>query len=106
VRPSDRFPRKVHLIGPLTAGGFFRTLCEHNISATMNATADKESVTCAICVWRMQRIDQGMERASEPRCPHGDLSCPCPDGLLCHYSPPDAMRCPTTGLIDCLECLI
>jgi hypothetical protein len=63
VKPADLRKRKVHLVGPMTSGGFFRTLCEHNISATMNATADKESVTCAICVWRMQRIDQGMEPA-------------------------------------------
>ena len=23
-------------------------------------------------------------------CPYGDLGCPCPDGLMCHYEGPDA----------------
>lgn len=27
-------------------------------------------------------------------CPHGDAFCPCPDGLACHYEPPDPMPCP------------
>ena len=27
-------------------------------------------------------------------CPFGDLSCPCPDGLICHYEGPDAWPVP------------
>jgi hypothetical protein len=27
-------------------------------------------------------------------CPHGDPSCPCPDGLECHYEGPDAWPSP------------
>lgn len=26
-------------------------------------------------------------------CPHGDLACPCPDGLICHYEGPDPWPC-------------
>lgn len=28
------------------------------------------------------------------RCPHGDASCPCPDGDPCHYEGPEPMACP------------
>lgn len=35
---------------------------------------------------------------SEP-CPHGDATCPCQDGDVCHYGGPDPMRCPRTDLI-------
>lgn len=28
-------------------------------------------------------------------CPHGDPTCPCPDGLSCHYEGPDAWPSPT-----------
>ena len=44
--------RKVHLLGPVTGGGFCRTLCEHAISPYMNATTIQEEVTCQICVYR------------------------------------------------------
>ena len=27
-------------------------------------------------------------------CPYGDPTCPCPDGLLCHYEGPDPMTPP------------
>lgn len=37
-------------------------------------------------------------------CPHGDPTCPCPDGLLCHYEDPDPMRCPTTRLVGGCGC--
>lgn len=30
-------------------------------------------------------------------CPHGDPSCPCPDGLMCHYGGPDAWPEPEPG---------
>jgi hypothetical protein len=32
---------------------------------------------------------------SEATCSHGDPTCPCPDGLACHYEGDDAMRCPS-----------
>jgi len=31
-------------------------------------------------------------------CPHGDVSCPCPDGDPCHYESADAMICPNPVL--------
>lgn len=44
-------------------------------------------------------------------CPHGDETCPCPDGDPCHYvssdgprGPVRAMRCPRTDLVDCDVC--
>lgn len=33
-----------------------------------------------------------------PYCPHGDPTCPCPDGDSCHYDYPDAMICPNPVL--------
>ena len=42
-------------------------------------------------------------------CPHGDPTCPCPDGDgdPCHYKPSlgtDPMRCPRTGVVGCKTC--
>jgi hypothetical protein len=37
-------------------------------------------------------------------CPHGDETCPCPDGAACHYEGEDAMRCPRTGLLGTCSC--
>lgn len=40
-------------------------------------------------------------------CPHGDETCPCQDGDVCHYvslGDSTAMRCPRTGIIDCTRC--
>ena len=42
-------------------------------------------------------------------CPHGDPTCPCPDGDgdRCHYKPSsgtDPMRCPRTGVVGCKTC--
>lgn len=37
-------------------------------------------------------------------CPHGDPTCPCPDGLACHYQGADPMPCPTTGIVGCTAC--
>lgn len=34
-------------------------------------------------------------------CPHGDLTCPCQDGDLCHYEGDDPMMCPWSGLTGC-----
>jgi hypothetical protein len=31
-------------------------------------------------------------------CPHGDPTCPCPDGDACHYEDADAMVCPNPPL--------
>jgi hypothetical protein len=31
-------------------------------------------------------------------CPHGDPTCPCPDGAACHYEGVDAMVCPNPVL--------
>lgn len=50
---------------------------------------------------KLREVVRGDERGS---CPHGDETCPCPDGLLCHYEPPDPMRCPRTGLFGCRIC--
>ncbi len=32
-------------------------------------------------------------------CPHGDPTCPCPDGLACHYEGLGAMPCPRQTLL-------
>lgn len=53
MKPSAKKLWRVHLWGPGTGGGFRRTLCEHRVSATMNATDDRDLVTCAICIWRI-----------------------------------------------------
>lgn len=45
-------------------------------------------------------------------CPHGDPTCPCPDGDVCHYvadpgcpgTGADPMPCPTTGIKGCTRC--
>ena len=34
----------------------------------------------------------------ETTCPHGDVTCPCPDGDPCHYEGADAMICPNPVL--------
>lgn len=39
----------------------------------------------ACTVWRAQEARKWTEWADEPRCPHGDPACPCPDGDACHY---------------------
>jgi hypothetical protein len=49
----------------------------------------------------MQREPQGISG----QCPHGDPTCPCPDGDWCHYEDDPAtgtkaMRCPTPGHCD------
>jgi hypothetical protein len=42
-------------------------------------------------------------------CPHGDPTCPCPDGDSCHYEGTDAFTCPNrpwpvhTEMIDGIE---
>lgn len=33
-------------------------------------------------------------RVSRPGCPHGDQTCPCQDGDICHYEGDNPMRCP------------
>ena len=43
-----------HLLGAMTGGGFYRTLCEHH-TASLKTTTDPEKVTCAICTWRMSK---------------------------------------------------
>lgn len=55
--------------------------------------------------------DQIDDEVAADVCPHGDPTCPCPDGDPCHYvSGPGprgwtyAERCPRTGLIDCDRC--
>ena len=45
---------KVHLLGPITGGGFYRTLCERSLEG-LEATRDPGKVDCAICQWRMRR---------------------------------------------------
>ena len=45
---------KVHLSGELCGDGQFRTLCGLRLSPMMNATADKQRVTCGRCTWRMK----------------------------------------------------
>lgn len=35
----------------------------------------------------------------ETMCPYGDPSCPCPDGLLCHYEGEGAWPSPAYGTI-------
>jgi hypothetical protein len=50
---------------------------------------------------RKPRTEQGISE----QCPHGNPTCPCPDGDWCHYEDdPEtgtkAMRCPTPGHCD------
>ena len=44
---------KVHLLGPVTGGGFRRTLCEHALG-NLETTEKPKEVTCQICQWRMK----------------------------------------------------
>ena len=45
---------KVHFFGPITGGGFYRTLCEHEITYSIKATTDKTLVTCQNCHSRLR----------------------------------------------------
>jgi len=37
-------------------------------------------------------------------CPHGDETCPCQDGDVCHYEGEQPFACPTTRAVGCVEC--
>lgn len=54
TRMTKKYIKVTHLLGPMTGGGFHRTLCEHDV-ATLKTTTDPDEVTCAICTWRMKR---------------------------------------------------
>ena len=52
---SNRYKSpKVHLLGPVTGGGFRRTLCEHSLGALQTAPSP-DKATCQICVWRASK---------------------------------------------------
>jgi hypothetical protein len=51
---SNRYKTpKVHLLGPVTGGGFSRTLCEHYVTPLMQTSEDSEKVTCQVCSERI-----------------------------------------------------
>ena len=51
------------------------------------------------CPWDGQIVDRSQEHecpapsehALDKKCPHGDSTCPCQDGDLCHYEGEDPM---------------
>jgi hypothetical protein len=61
--------------------------------------------------WLWGRIEdvENHERAENFKfvtsCPHGDDTCPCQDGALCHYEGDDPMPCPRTALVGCTTCV-
>ena len=55
---ARRYEPRTHLLGPITGGGFHRTLCEHDMTPCFKVTSDPELVTCAICTWRMAKVPQ------------------------------------------------
>lgn len=53
----SKYEPKIHLIGPITGGGFFRTVCEYSIEG-QEVTRHAEKVTCAKCTRRMPKAPE------------------------------------------------
>ena len=61
------------------------------------AWADTCAAEYATTYHGLIRVSDGavlVAKEERKTCPYGDPTCPCPDGLLCHYEGPDPMTPP------------
>ena len=71
-------------------------ICQKGTEATISPYKNGQTRTTVLVMDEISHI-----QTPEPRttCPFGDPTCPCPDGLMCHYEGPDAWEAPESCTI-------